>query len=99
VLNEDLADRRTLPRRDHIDDGVEDLGVVEDVDGFAVERESGEDFLDDEDGFRFHCWHGGVRNDVEGGVEDRARLLQKRTALVGEGKGEGETGRTPPAGA
>lgn len=78
MLYEDLADGRALPGRDDVDDRVEDLRVVENVDGLAVERESGENLLDDEESLRFHRGHRGVRDDVEGGVEDGARLLWEK---------------------
>jgi hypothetical protein len=81
VLNKNLTHGRTLSCRDNIDDGVEDFGVIEDVDGLAIERESGENLLNDEKRFSFHCGHGSVGNDIEGGIENGSRLLY-------EGNGE-----------
>lgn len=78
MLNENLTDSRTLSCRNDVDDGVEDLGVVEDVDGLAIKRESGENLLDDEQRFGFHGRHGSVGDDIEGGIENGSRLLRDR---------------------
>jgi hypothetical protein len=78
VLNKNLTHGRALSCRNNVDDGIENLRVVEDVDGLAVERESGENLLDDEKRFSFHCGHGSVGNDIEGGVENGSRLLRDR---------------------
>jgi len=78
MLDEDLAHGLALLGGEDVDDGVEDLRVVDEVRRLAAERKRVEDLLDDVDALGLHGGHDGVRDDVERGVEDRPRLLQSR---------------------
>lgn len=76
-------------REAHLNDCIENLAVVEIVDGLAHEREDAHDLLDDVKAFSFSSSCDGVRDDVERGVEDGSRLLKDEGRSAGAASNRG----------
>jgi hypothetical protein len=69
VLDEDFEHGGAALCRDPLDDSIEDLGVVEDVNGFAAgKREGGQNLVNDVEALGFGCGCYGVGDDVKRGV-------------------------------
>lgn len=78
MLDEDIANSGALFGRHNVQNRVEEFRVVDEMCWRAREGERSEHFFNHVKALCFHSRHDGVGHDVEGGIQDRARLLQER---------------------